>query len=86
MLCYVFVGEVLHAFSLNGVRDSLVVGSSFALFLLLEESPLLCLLLHEVVELLLVEVLIDLILVVELVLAKGRSSAGLRSSALRGKY
>ena len=68
------------------MRDPLIVGGSFAVFFLLEEAFLLSLLLNQVIELLFVEILIDLVLVVQLVLAEGRSSAGLGSSALRDEY
>lgn len=64
------------------MRDPLIVSSSFTVFLLLEEALLLSLLLNQVIELLLVKILIDLVLVVQLVLTEGRSSAGLGSSAL----
>lgn len=75
MLCYVFIGEVLHALGLDGVRDPLIVSRSLAVVFLLEEPLLLSLLLHQVVELLLVEVLIDLVLVVQLLLMQVRSGA-----------
>lgn len=68
------------------MRYPLVVGGSFTVFLLLEEAFLLDLLLNQVIELLFVEVLIYLVLVVQLFLPDGRSSAGLSSSALWEEY
>jgi hypothetical protein len=68
------------------VIDPLVIDLPLLLLFLFQLSLLLCLLLHEAIQFLLVEVFIDLVLVVELILLEGGSVGGLGESECLERY
>ena len=83
---YIFIWEILQTFGLSSMRHPLIVRVTLCLFLLLLKSALLFFLLHQVIELLLVELLIKILILRLSGRGKGGVIAWLCSSIWGEKY